>query len=108
MFLTTPPGFAQAIAFPQPTELAEELFLFRLQPLPDAFARFRGKGPLRKSPFLAGAVAGCGSQEANLLSVATAPLAEQQVDFQTEPLAKGKFVIQGGGLQVDGMFAAGR
>jgi len=53
-------------------------------------------------------LAGCGLQKANLLSVTTAPLAERQVNSQTEPLSKGKFAIKGSGLKTDGLPATGR
>ena len=92
----------------KPKKLTEDLFLFGLQSLFDPLPCLRRESSLGKNLFLARVLPRGRLEETDLLSVAAAPFAEHQVNPQTKPLTEGKLAIKRGGLQANGLFAAGR
>jgi hypothetical protein len=79
-----------------------KLFVLRVKPLFDSFARLRRKF-LRGVMFFA--LMGRASQEFQLRSVTTAPFAEKKVDPQSKALKKFQRAIQAFGLQPAGLLA---
>ena len=64
-----------------------DLFLVSLQPSLDAFAGFGGKNLGRRRLLIPGAPLHRHAQESDLLSIATAPSAEQEVGAKADPPA---------------------